>query len=162
MTPVPETLARVADLMSAFRPKWSLCGGWAADAWLGRQTRDHADIDIAVFHITSYGIKSALKKALKRGVQIRIVTDQGQSEDIHSVIGLLMEDGFAVKLFKGKGRNGLMHNKFAVFDHKLLLTGSYNWTETAEHYSYENVLFLPEKSLIKEYEKEFDLFWAKA
>ena len=49
MTPVPETLARVADLMSAFRPKWSLCGGWAADAWLGRQTRDHADIDIAVF-----------------------------------------------------------------------------------------------------------------
>jgi len=49
MTPVPEPLARVADLMSSFRPNWSLCGGWAADAWLGRQTRDHADIDITVF-----------------------------------------------------------------------------------------------------------------
>ena len=49
MSPVPEPLARVADLMSNFRPRWSLCGGWAVDAWLGRQTRDHGDVDIAVF-----------------------------------------------------------------------------------------------------------------
>lgn len=35
--------------MAAFPGWWALCGGWAADAWLGRQTRDHGDIDIAVF-----------------------------------------------------------------------------------------------------------------
>lgn len=46
---IPEAVARIAALMSTFRPRWSLCGGWAADAWLGRQTRDHADIDITVF-----------------------------------------------------------------------------------------------------------------
>ncbi len=28
---------------------WCLCGGWALDALLGRQTRDHDDVDIAVF-----------------------------------------------------------------------------------------------------------------
>ena len=48
-TPVPEPVARVADLMSTFRGTWSLCGGWAVDAWLGRLSRDHVDVDIAVF-----------------------------------------------------------------------------------------------------------------
>ena len=47
---VPEPVARVVDTMSTFVAEWFLCGGWAVDAWIGRQTRDHADLDIAVFH----------------------------------------------------------------------------------------------------------------
>lgn len=35
--------------MSSFPAPWALCGGWAVDAWLGRQTREHVDVDIAVF-----------------------------------------------------------------------------------------------------------------
>ena len=118
-----------------------------------------SSIDIAVFNITSYGIKTALSKALKRGVQIRFITDQGQSENMRSMVGSLLQDGVKMKLVKGKGKNGLMHNKFAIFDGRLLLTGSYNWTETAEYYNYENALFLDNKSLVEEYQKEFELLW---
>lgn len=50
MTPIPEPLARVAELMSACPRQWLLCGGWAVDSLIGRQTRDHLDVDIAVFH----------------------------------------------------------------------------------------------------------------
>ena len=46
---VPDAVAGVADLMSTFQPTWALCGGWAVDAWLGRLTRDHGDVDISVF-----------------------------------------------------------------------------------------------------------------
>ena len=46
---VPEPVAPIAKLMSAFPAPWALCGGWAIDAWLGRQTRDHGDVDICVF-----------------------------------------------------------------------------------------------------------------
>ena len=48
-TPVPEPVARIGALMATYRPPWALCGGWAVDAWLGRLTRDHGDVDIAVF-----------------------------------------------------------------------------------------------------------------
>lgn len=35
--------------MAGYPSTWALCGGWAIDAWLGRQTRDHGDIDITFF-----------------------------------------------------------------------------------------------------------------
>jgi Aminoglycoside-2''-adenylyltransferase len=35
--------------MATFRPTWCLCGGWAVDAWVGDQRRDHKDVDIAIF-----------------------------------------------------------------------------------------------------------------
>lgn len=49
-TQIPEPVAYVRDLLVGFTPTWCLCGGWAADAWLGRRTREHWDVDIAVFH----------------------------------------------------------------------------------------------------------------
>jgi hypothetical protein len=36
--------------MSTFHHTWFVCGGWAVDSWLGRQTRDHGDFDITVSH----------------------------------------------------------------------------------------------------------------
>jgi hypothetical protein len=35
--------------MAGFFEHWSLCGGWAVDAWLGRVSREHGDVDVSVF-----------------------------------------------------------------------------------------------------------------
>lgn len=35
--------------MAGYPGRWALCGGWAVDAWLDAETRDHGDIDIGVF-----------------------------------------------------------------------------------------------------------------
>ena len=56
MEPVPEELARVADLMSDYDRSWALCGGWSIDAWLGRTTRRHEDVDLSVFHDEQHAV----------------------------------------------------------------------------------------------------------
>ncbi|HZM80549.1 MAG TPA: hypothetical protein VFC19_32835 [Candidatus Limnocylindrales bacterium] len=47
---IPQALEYVRDLLRGLEAPWLLCGGWAADAWLGRPTRRHGDVDIAVHH----------------------------------------------------------------------------------------------------------------
>jgi hypothetical protein len=49
MSAVPGPVANLAEVMSTYSAPWALCGGWAVDAWLGRVTRDHGDVDFAVF-----------------------------------------------------------------------------------------------------------------
>jgi hypothetical protein len=48
-TAVPDEVARIGEVMSTYRPPWALAGGWAVDAWLGRLTRDHGDVDLVIF-----------------------------------------------------------------------------------------------------------------
>src|SRR5438093_12824171 len=38
----------VARLMRGFPRPWYIAGGWAIDIFLGRETREHDDIDVAV------------------------------------------------------------------------------------------------------------------
>ena len=42
-------LKAVAGLMRAFDRPWAFCGGWAIDLFLDRKTRDHQDVDVALF-----------------------------------------------------------------------------------------------------------------
>ena len=44
-THLPEDAMRLFDGLAA---RWWVAGGWAIDLWLGRQTRDHVDLDVAI------------------------------------------------------------------------------------------------------------------
>ena len=46
---VPEPVTRLAGVMATYPRPWALCGGWAIDAWLGRTSREHGDVDLSVF-----------------------------------------------------------------------------------------------------------------
>lgn len=56
MSSVPIELSRTAELMAGFPHRWFLCGGWAVDAWLGKTTRSHSDVDIAVSYDDQAGL----------------------------------------------------------------------------------------------------------
>jgi len=116
-------------------------------------------IDIAIFDFTSAQLAMALVRARDRGVVVRIIADGRQARGKRSAIPLLRSAGVDVRIFRGRGA---MHQKFAIFDGRLLVTGSYNWTEAAEKRNLENALFLDDPALVARYGEWFDRQFAGA
>ena len=54
---------------------------------------------------------------------------------------------------------GSFHDKFALFDDKVLETGSFNWTANGKKYNHENVIFFTDPKLIKAFRQEFEKLW---
>ena len=132
--------------------------GGVRDQIIKRINRSKDYIDVAVYSFTSGDIAEALVNASKRGVKVRVVRDSTQSADKNDENDYLQNNGINVQIRAGRGR-GIMHDKFAVFDGKEAFTGSYNWTNNAEHNNWENALFTDEPQVIKAYEKEFETLW---
>jgi phosphatidylserine/phosphatidylglycerophosphate/cardiolipin synthase-like enzyme len=115
-----------------------------------------SNIDAAVFTITDDRISRALLSAHRRGVQVRILTDDDKAFDIGSDIDELRHAGIAVRIDAGQDH---MHHKFALFDRAVVVTGSYNWTRSASAYNHENILITSDPRLVGPYLREFDLLW---
>ena len=45
---IEELRDQILALMDGFPAPWWVGGGWAIDVWLGRQTREHRDVDLVV------------------------------------------------------------------------------------------------------------------
>ena len=132
--------------------------GGAEDAIVDAIDRAKHTIDIAIYTFTSRPIARALLEAMDAGVKVRIVMDREQSRDRYSKYRYLKKRGVPIELHRG---DGLMHNKFAVIDTQIVITGSFNWTASAELYNYENLLVINSPQLARIYEEEFTRLWKK-
>jgi len=54
-------LAAAAEVMRDFPAPWAVAGGWAIDLLLGRRTRTHADVDVAVFRADQAAVREHLR-----------------------------------------------------------------------------------------------------
>jgi phosphatidylserine/phosphatidylglycerophosphate/cardiolipin synthase-like enzyme len=114
-------------------------------------------IDICVFTITNNNISRAIKKAADRGVKIRIITDNDKAYDKGSDIYYLAKEGIDVVV---DIENQWMHHKFAIFDRKTVLSGSYNWTRSANNQN-ENIIVINNSDVMLRFESEFNKLWEK-
>ncbi len=120
--------------------------------------------DVCVFTITDDRISRAILDAHRRGVVVRVITDNEKQHDLGSDIQKLREAGIAVKADDqhgpaDTGLNGHMHHKFAIFDGSRLLNGSYNWTRGAADVNFENVVDTADASLVAAFSAEFTRLW---
>src|SRR5689334_12704830 len=54
----PWSPREVAALFAALPVPWWVAGGWAIDLFLGRQTREHEDIDIQVLRRDQHAVRA--------------------------------------------------------------------------------------------------------
>jgi len=118
-------------------------------------------IDIAVYNFTARELVNALSAARARGVRIRLLMDQEKVEEIGSRIRALRRNDVAVRTLGVAGQS-LMHHKFAIFDDRVVATGSYNWTQTAERANYENLVLLDDREIVARFQQEFNRLWRAA
>ncbi|HZL71276.1 MAG TPA: phospholipase D-like domain-containing protein [Planctomycetota bacterium] len=114
--------------------------------------------DVCVFTITDDRISNAVIDAHRRGVAVRVVTDDEKANDPGSDALRLAGAGVGVRVDDSPYH---MHHKFAVFDRNVVISGSYNWTVSAARNNEENLIVSGDRRLVAAFESEFNRLWAK-
>jgi len=60
------------------------------------------------------------------------------------------------------GIDGQMHHKVFIIDEKIVVLGSYNFSQSAEQRNDENILIVYNEAIAQEFIKEFERVWAQA
>ena len=118
-----------------------------------------SEICIAVAWFTHRDMFQAVVNVLDRKVKVSVIL----IDDIinRGPNGL----DFATYIAKGgtikfmNTRKLLMHNKFCLFDSKVLITGSYNWTYSAEMRNAENIIATDEENVCLAFREQFGMLW---
>lgn len=124
-------------------------------------------IDIALYGWANVQkVNDALENAVKRGVNLRIIYDKSCAKENYYT-----ETENFVSRFSNvrsdyadddkKLTNMLMHNKFAVFDNKVVYTGSMNFSVTGlSGFNHNNVLLINSPEIAKLYASEFNQMYS--
>jgi phospholipase D len=134
-------------------------GGGAREAVISSIQSATGSIYVAMFYMSSAEIVQALCEAKKRGVEVVSVFDDSQRRSFRYLqFGITMRlHGIPVRY--GFPERGKMHSKFAVIDGKSVLSGSYNWTESAENLNTEDMTIMHSKETAAVYEEQFARIW---
>ncbi|BBE30199.1 hypothetical protein OSSY52_03400 [Tepiditoga spiralis] len=111
-------------------------------------------IDIMMFTFTDKEIANALLDAKNRGLKIRIIMETFQAKSSWSVYS------FIKSLNPVLDKNPrTFHHKVMIIDNSITVTGSYNFTNSAQFKNDENALIIHSQDVSHSFTKEFNRFW---
>ena len=131
-------LARKLGFVSVHASHFSPKGG-CQDAVVREIQKARREILVQAYSFTSEPICKALIEAKKRGVQVEILLDHSNEKEQHTDLHLFVEKGLAPLV---DAQHAIAHNKVMIIDRWTLLTGSFNFTNQAEHENAENLLII--------------------
>jgi phosphatidylserine/phosphatidylglycerophosphate/cardiolipin synthase-like enzyme len=95
-------------------------------------------IEMQAYSFTSEPITHALIDAHHRGVKVTIVLDKSDLKE-HSDAGEVAADRIPTYI---DSKHSIAHNKIILIDGQTIITGSFNFTNQAEHSNAENLLVI--------------------
>lgn len=124
------------------------------------------DLQISLLIFTYFDLGTAVNNAKRRGVDVRGLMNQ-DTAGASSQINFLQRNGNNIKLFRAGGTSTIYHHKVAIIDAKpagansdpMVVTGSHNWTVSADTRNDENTLILHDPSVANIYLQEFEARW---
>lgn len=103
----------------------------------------HQEIRLMGYSFTSPEVVSALVRAKRRGVDVRIVIDEksNRSKASQAAMNVVVNAGIPLRT---NGRYAIMHDKVIIVDNHTVEAGSFNYTRSAASRNSENVLVINE------------------
>lgn len=118
------------------------------------------DLSIATMLLTRSDLAYSLRDAKKRGVAVNVVTNaEGDNTDL---VNEILTSSLGVGHFVyNEFVKGIMHHKYAIIDNSapdsdpLLITGSHNWSASANDRNDENTLIIHDDTIANIYYQQF-------
>lgn len=121
-----------------------------------------ARIRVQIYALTARPIVAALIAAHRRGVDVRVIVDRSQlTEDQHDARAVARLVAADVPVLVDTVP-GLMHDKIMLIDSRAVLTGSFNYTWSAEHKNAENLLVLRDPAVVAAYARNWRVAAARS
>jgi len=116
-------------------------------------------ISFMVYSFTSDDIGEALRQRAAEGIDVRGVIDASRGlEENGAEYNTFQQAGMNVRL---DGNPDLMHHKVLIIDGEIVVTGSYNFTRSAEESNDENCLILHDEGAAQQFEEEFERVYSR-
>jgi phosphatidylserine/phosphatidylglycerophosphate/cardiolipin synthase-like enzyme len=148
----PQSQPGIAVDQAAIQVYFSPGGGTTAAVV---KTLDQAKktIRVQAYSFTSAPIAEALRDAHRRGVDVQVILDKSQPNQRYTSAVFLANAKIPVFIDR---KHAIQHNKVMVIDESIVITGSFNFTESAEKRNAENLLIIASAEMAKVYAQNWE------
>ena len=126
--------------------------GGCSEAIIDTINKSKSEILIQAYIFTSEPIAKALLGAHKRGVKVVVILDKKQKKNGYSPATFFANQGIPAYIDSMHAR---AHDKVIIIDKETIITGSFNFTKSAETQNSENILITQSPELASLYRENW-------
>ena len=127
--------------------------GGCTDAIVRELNKAKNTVLIQAYLFSSAPLAKAVLDAHKRGLKVQVILDKSQRGNQYSSADFFANSGIPTKI---DAVHAINHNKVMIIDGETVITGSFNFTKSAEENNAENLLMIHDKKLAERYTENWE------